>query len=577
MARPYWLHVTGLFALSLLAAPLALLLPLPVKLAVDSVIGSLPLPRILDSILPEAITASRPALLIAVAVMVILIAVLSQLQELATALLRTRAGQEVLVAFRTQLFRKAQRLSLTYHDSKGTSDSLYRIQYDASSVQYVAIDGVIPFVAAVTTAVTMLYVAMRLDRQLALVAIIVAPVLAIISHSYRLRLRRQSIEVKELESAAQSVLHEVLGAIRVVKAFGQEKREADRFAQRADESIRAQLRLTWAEGGLGLLARTTTAIGTAVVLFIGVQHVQSGALTLGNLLLMLGYLGQLYQPMRSIGQKVAIMQKHLASAERAFALLDETPDVLERPHARPIHRASGAIAFRNVSFAYDPERVVMRDVSFEVVPGARIGIAGTSGAGKTTLVSLLTRFYDPAEGAILLDGVDLRDYRLADLRNQFAIVIQDPILFSTTIAENIAYARPGATPEHIITAAIAASAHEFITALPDGYNTLVGERGMMLSGGERQRISLARAFLKDAPILVLDEPTSSVDVNTEQLIMDAMDRLAHGRTTFMIAHRLSTLANCDVRIEIEDGRLVSVSRSDAEELESRRPLSSLLR
>lgn len=559
-ARPYWVHVAGFFGLSLLAAPLALLGPLPVKLAVDSVIGSHPVPGFLDAILPSAATASRTGLLFIVAAMVVMIALLSQLQDFASALLRTTAGQRIVLAFRTELFRHAQRLSLTYHDSKGSADSIYRIQWDAASIQFLAIDGIIPFATAALTVGTMLFVTVKLDWQLALVALVVAPVLALISHLYRSRLRDQYREVKALESAAQSVLHEVLGAVRVVKAFGQETREADRFADRADETLRAQLRLTRAEGTLSLLIRITMALGTAIVLFIGVRHVQSGALTLGSLLLLLGYLSQLYGPMRTIGQKIATMQKHLASAERAFALLDATPDVQERPHARHISRAVGAITFQHVSFAYEPDRMVLRDVSFEIPPGTRVGIAGATGAGKTTLVNLLTRFYDPTEGAILLDGVDVRDYKLADLRNQFALVLQEPLLFATTIGENIAYARPGATPEEIIEAARAASAHDFIVNLPAGYDTLVGERGMSLSGGERQRISLARAFLKDAPILVLDEPTSSVDLQTEALIMDAAERLMLGRTSFMIAHRLSTLAACDVRLEVADGRIRYSSR-----------------
>ncbi len=253
------------------------------------------------------------------------------------------------------------------------------------------------------------------------------------------------------------------------------------------------------------------------------------------------------------------MQSQLASAERAFSLLDEQPDVAERPNARPLSCASGTVAFRNISFDYAKDRPALRNISFEIGPGTRLGITGRTGAGKTTLMSLLTRFYDPTEGQILLDGIDLRDYKLADLRHQFGIVLQEPVLFSTSIAENIAYARPDASDEEIVAAAKAADAHEFIIRLPQGYETQVGERGMQLSGGERQRISLARAFLKDAPILILDEPTSSVDVKTEAVIMEALERLMHGRTTFMIAHRLSTLQNCDRLLVLEHGRLVEVT------------------
>jgi len=246
---------------------------------------------------------------------------------------------------------------------------------------------------------------------------------------------------------------------------------------------------------------------------------------------------------------------HLSSAERAFSLLDEVPDVVERQQARSLEHASGAVTFDDVSFAYRENRPVLRNVSFEVDPGTRVGISGTTGAGKSTLMSLLIRFYAPTSGRVLLDGVDLRDYRIADLRDQFAIVLQEPVLFSTSIAENIAYARPGASEEEVVEAAKAANAHEFIISLPHGYENLVGERGASLSGGERQRIALARDFLKGAPILILDEPTSSVDMETEAAIMEAMERLMRGRTTFIIAHRLGTLAKCDTRLEVEGGRV----------------------
>src|SRR2546425_698117 len=299
----------------------------------------------------------------------------------------------------------------------------------------------------------------------------------------------------------------------------------------------------------------------AAVVFIGVKAIQSGALTLGSFMLVWGYIAQLYGPLKTISKKAASLQNHLAGAEQAFALLDETPGVAERANARPLARARGAMVFRNVSFAYDDNRPVLQSISFEIEPGTSLGIAGTTGAGKTTLVNLLTRFYDPTAGQILLDGVDLRDYKLADLRNQFAIVLQEPVLFSSSIAENIAYARPGASQEQIVAAAHAANAHEFIIRLPQGYETLVGERGLRLSGGERQRISLARAFLKDAAILILDEPTSSVDVKTEGAIVAAMEQLMRGRTTFIITHRSSALKHCDLILRIERGRVAGLEKA----------------
>jgi len=559
-ARPYWLNLSGIFLLSFLSAPFALLTPLPLKIAVDSVLGHDPLPRFLQAWLPAAVTQSPSGLLALALGLLIAVAVLTQFRDLANALLTAYTGEKLLRGFRAQLFRHVQRLSFSYHDTKGTADSTYRIQYDAASVQYIIVEGVVPFITSAITFLTMIYVITRINWQLAAVALAVSPAIVLVSRAYRRRMRRQSREVRKIESSALAVVHEVLGAARVVKAFGQEDREEERFMQKSNEGMRARLRLVFSEGGYGLLLALLTAAGMAAVLYIGVHAIQARALTLGSFMLVWGYIAQLYGPLKTISKKAASLQTHLAGAERAFAVLDELPDVLERPNARPLAGARGAMAFRNVSFAYDPSRPVLQDVSFQIEAGTCLGIAGTTGAGKTTLVNLLTRFYDPTSGQILLDGVDLRDYKLADLRNQFAIVLQEPVLFSTSIAENIAYARPGAREADIIAAAKAANVHDFIARLPQGYETLVGERGLRLSGGERQRISLARAFLKAAPILILDEPTSSVDTKTEAAIVEAMGRLARARTTFLITHRLSTLAMCDVLLKIENGCLVGLTR-----------------
>ena len=558
-ARPCWPHITGILLLDLLSSPLALLTPLPLKIAVDSAIDGRPLPALLVWALPGGLATSRSGVVAVAAVLLIAVAVVRQLQNLAASLLRAYTGERLMLAFRARLFGHVQRLSLAFHDMNGTADSTYRIQYDAASIQYVPIDGLIPFITAGFTLAAMLWVTLSIDWQLALVAVAVAPVLYVVSQRWRGRLRTQTRQVKQLESLALSVIQETLSALRVVKAFGREEYEEGRYRDSSAHGMRARVRLGLVEGAFDLSVGLITAVGTSAALWVGVQHVQTGALTTGELLLVMAYLSQLYEPLRTIGKKSGSLQGYLTSAERAFALLDRTPDVGERPGARPVVRASGAVAFRHVSFAYTRGQPVLHDVSFDVAPGARVGIAGRTGAGKTTILSLLTRFYDPDSGQILLDGVDLRDYKVTDLRNQFAIVLQEPVLFSTSIAENIAYARPSASQEDIVRAARLADAHDFIQRLPDGYDTRVGERGMRLSGGERQRISLARAFLKDAPILLLDEPTSSVDIKTESTIIGAIERLMRGRTTFIVAHRLSTLSNCEIRIEVEDGRVGSPS------------------
>ena len=560
-ARPYWGHVAAIFALSLLATPIALVTPLPLKLAVDSALGSEPLPGWIAPFVPDALERSPAAVLVLAVAMILGVAILTQLQRASTSVLRTWTGEKLVLAFRALLFRHVQRISLSYHDRRGTADSTYRIQYDAVSVPNLVIDGIAPFVAAIATFSSMLYVSFRIDWQLALVALAISPVLFGVARSYRSRLRQRSRQAKRLESAALAVVQEVLGALGLVKGFAQEEREQARFLVQANEGLAARMRLRLAEEAMDLILGLTTAFGSAAVLYLGVQHVRSGALTLGNLLLVMGYLAQIYDPLKTISKRIASLQSHLASAERAFALLDEAPDVFERPAARSLGRARGAISVQGVSFTYDRGPRVLRGVSFDLPAGARVGILGKTGAGKTTLLRLLLRFYDPVEGRILLDGVDLRDYRVTDLRNQFSLVLQEPILLSTSVRENIAYARPAASEAEIAHAARAAHAHDFITALPQGYATRVGERGMSLSGGERQRIALARAFLKDAPILVLDEPTSSVDLRTEGVIVAAMDQLMKGRTTFMIAHRLHTLESCDVLLRLEDGRLEEV-RSD---------------
>jgi ATP-binding cassette, subfamily B, bacterial len=540
-----------------MSTPVALLTPLPLKIVVDSVLGDKPLPSFLQPVLPGFITGSKGMILILAVALVVIVALLAQLRGICSLILQTSTGEKLLMDFRAQLFRHAQRLSLSYHDWRGTADSIYRIQYDALAVQWITTEGFIPLVTSVVTLVSMIYITGRIDLQLALVALAVTPLLFLILRTYGQRLRSGWRGQKNLESSTLRVVQETLGGIRVVKAFGQEEREKERFTGRASETLKARVRLSFKEGGLGLMVGLVTAAGEAAVIFIGVRNVQAHTLTLGDLLLVMGYLSQLYRPLESVSKRLGELQRSLASAERTFALLDQTPEVIEKPNAMPLSRAKGALSFQNVFFAYDGENnPVLQDITFEVGPDTRVGIAGATGAGKTTLVSLLTRFYDPTSGRITLDGVDLRDYKTADLRNQFAIVLQEPVLFSTSIAENIAYANLEASFEEIVAAAQAANADEFIANLPEGYDTQVGERGMRLSGGERQRISLARAFLKDAPLLVLDEPTSSVDMKTEAVIMEAMTRLMRGRTTFMIAHRLSTLANCDVRLQIEGGRVV---------------------
>ena len=561
-------RMLALLAVELLATPAVLLSPVPLAIAVDDVIGTGHLPGVLDAVLPGFITSSDLGILAFAAFLQVFVVLLTQLQESGWYVLDAVVGERLTLAFRTRLFDHVQRLSLRFHDRRDTYDSIYRIQYDAEALQHVT-EASFPFFSSTVTLVAALYVTLTIDWLLGLVAFAVTPALFVLIRFYEKRVRPGYTELKELQSGALGVVQEVLTTVRVVKAFGREDREQDRFLRQSRASMRARIRLAFAEGGFGLAVNLATGIGTAAVLYLGVRHVRSGSLTVGGLIIVMNYLLQLYGPLETISEKIADLQSGLASAERAFSLLDESSEVEDLARGRRLRRASGAVEFRHVSFAYDLPHPVLHDVSFAVEPGTRLGIAGPTGAGKTTLVSLITRFYDPVEGAVLLDGVDLRDYRLADLRRQFAIVLQEPVLFSTTIRENIAYSDPEADAGAIVEAARAANAHDFIAKLPDGYETHAGERGMLLSGGERQRIALARAFLKDAPLLILDEPTSAVDVGTEEVIMEAMERLMDGRTAFLIAHRLSTLEACDAHLELDGGRIVD-SSGLAEELPASR-------
>ena len=555
-SRSCWLHVLGIAGLSLLSLPLTLLYPLPLKIVVDSVLGGRPLPPWLVKMVP---TLHERGTSLEAAIAVLLgIALLVSAQGLAAWWLQTYTGEKLVWDFRARLLNHVQRLPLMFHDRYGATDSVYRIQHDAPAIQYVTIQGLVPLMTAVITLVGMIVVTARMDLTLSLVALAITPALFLLSLGCSRIVRLRSQTIKDLDSSALAVIQEVIGSIRVIKAFGQENREQDRFVRRSAQRMSQQVKLSIQQALFNVTIGLTIAIGTAAALYIGVRHVRAGTLTIGTLLMIMAYIAQVYQPLQTLTGKATDLQVWLASLERTFQLLDQQPEIAERQGARRLRTSTGQFEFRNVSFNYDDSGRGVHDISFQVAAGTRVGIVGATGAGKTTLLNLLMRFYDPTSGAVLLDGRDIREYRIADLRRQFAVVLQEPVLFAASIAENIAYGRPDASDEEIVAAAKAAASHEFILNLPEGYDTQVGERGSRLSGGERQRISLARAFLRDSPILILDEPTSSVDVHTEAAIMEATQRLMAGRTTFMIAHRLSTLKSCDLVLVLEHGYLLEI-------------------
>ena len=559
--RNCWPHLGAITALSLLSLPLTLLYPLPLKIAVDNVLGRQPLPAALAAVM----AGSSRAVELGFAIAVLLgIAVVVNLQALASWWLQTYTGEKLVWDFRADLLNHVQRLPLSFHDRYGASDSVYRIQHDAPSIQYVTIQGIVPLLASLVTLAGMIFVTARIDGSLALVAIAITPILFALSLACSRQVRRRSQEVKLLDSSAMSIIHEVLGSIRLIKAFGQESHEHERFVRKSSARMCGQVKLAIRQSLFNVLIGLTIAGGSAAVLGIGVHHVRAGRLSVGSLLMVMAYIAQMYQPLQLLSTKTTDLQAWLVSLERVFSLLEQTPEITQSPKALPIARATGHFEFRNVTFQYEQGLRGLENISFEVPAGARVGIVGSTGAGKTTLLNLLMRFYDPSEGTVLLDGIDLREYRISDLRRQFSVVLQEPVMFAASVAENIAYGRRDASDSEIVAAAMAASSHEFILRMKDGYETRIGEQGAGLSGGERQRISLARAFLRDSPVLILDEPTSSVDVKTEAAIMAATEELMRNRTTFMIAHRLNTLKTCDVILVLDQGRLVEVRQGMAE-------------
>jgi ATP-binding cassette subfamily B protein len=471
-----------------------------------------------------------------------------------------KIGLQALLKLRTDLYSYLQSLSLKYHDARRSSDSSFRVAYDSQSIQTIYNKGFTNVFSSIVTLIGTFVIMLQLDWKLTFVSLAIVPLIVGAIYLFAHRIRRESTSIQEQESAMLAQAQEGLSSIRMVHAFGREEFEVRQFHQQARQSLQANLRLTLTNVNSALVISTLMVIGTAAMYYIGALHVLAGTLTLGSLLVFSAYLLMLYQPLESLTYTAWAMEGATAGAKRCFEVLDRQDDVIDSPGAIAISSAKGAIVFKSVTFGYAEDRTVVRDIDLRIDPNQIVGLVGGTGAGKSTLLGLAPRFYDPTTGSITLDGHDLRQITKKSLRAQIAIVLQDTLLFSTTVRENIAYGRPDATEEEIIEAARRAQADDFIQQLPNGYASPVGERGGHLSVGQRQRIGIARAFLKNAPILLLDEPTSALDPVTELAIMETIKELMRGRTTLIATHRLAAIHDVDQIVVLEGGRIVEKGR-----------------
>jgi ATP-binding cassette subfamily B protein/subfamily B ATP-binding cassette protein MsbA len=564
-AKPHWraiLLLTGTMGLDI---GLDLLKPWPLKLVIDNVLGHHPTPHFLTQVLPGS--ASPHGLLLWAAIGTVLVFLLSTASTTFYNYFSLRIGQRMVFELASDLFSHLQRLSLIFHSRRALGDTIQRVTGDSYCVSTLVTDALIPAIQAVVMLAAMFFVMWSLEPTLTLVALSVVPFLAVVIRFLAKPIKDRARESRDYEGKLTSVVEQTLGAVPAVQAFTREKIEEARFRHYADRTVLAYLRSTLAGIWFEVFSGIVTTIGTAAIIYLGADLALRGKLTAGTIIVFLSYLSSLYDPLDQLTHTTQTIQGAAADADRVMEVLETEPEITDRPGAIEA-LIQGAIRYEHVSFGYERPRKALDDVSLEAGPGDVVAIVGETGAGKTTLAHLLVRFYDPWEGRITIGGTDIRDFRHQSLRRQIALVLQDPFIFPLTIAENIAYGRPDASIEEVVAAAKAANAHDFIARLPDGYDTMVGERGATLSGGEKQRLSIARAFLKNAPVLILDEPTSALDARTESGLLDALDRLMEGRITFIIAHRLSTTRRATQIIVLHHGRVIE--RGSHQELLARR-------
>jgi ATP-binding cassette, subfamily B, bacterial len=554
LLRPHWKALSLAFLAVLGETATDLLEPWPLKVVFDHLLKSKPLPEWLSPLTSFLGTQDHISILNFAALSMVLIAVLGAASSYAEKYLTTTVGQWVLHDLRRTLYQHIQRLSLSFHDEKRTGDLVSRVTSDIDAIQNLVSSALLGIVVNSLTLFGMIGIMFYLDWRFTLISLSVAPALFIVVYSFTHRIKQASRAVRKKESEIVSVIAEVLSSMRVVKAFAREDYEQQRLEQESLESVEATLHARNIKAKLSPLVEVIVACGTALTVWYGTRLVMAGSLTPGGLLIFILYLGKMYKPMRELSKMTDTFSKAAIGWERIQEVLATENLVSDQKGARRAPRFHGRIEVDHVSFRYG-DHEVLNDINLKIEPRQVAALVGPSGAGKTTLVSLIARFYDPQSGQIRIDGADIRSFKQQSLRQQISFVLQDTYLFRTTVWQNIAYGRPEATHEDIVRAAKMANAHEFIEQMAEGYDAVIGERGATLSGGQRQRIAIARAIVRDAPILILDEPSSGLDSGSEQLVFEALQRLMEEKTCVVIAHRLSTIQNADVIFVLNNGTI----------------------
>jgi ABC-type multidrug transport system fused ATPase/permease subunit len=562
LLRPYrgWLTIILLATAVETAASLAA--PWPLKVVLDNVIEGREPPRWLRHIASRLPGEGAIRVAAVAAIATVIIAALGALASYFENYYTENVGQRVANDLRIRVYDHLEHLPLAYYDTHETGTLLSTITDDIATIQDFASSATLGIAVDILTIAGMLGLMFWLNWDFALIAIGVAPFLLLFVLRFRKAVKKATREVRLRESDMVSVVQQGLESIRVVNAFGRQELEEKHLEDASQAAVQAALKARRVKSMLAPVVAVTVSLCTAFVLWRGASLVLASAMTAGSLTVFLSYLNKFFKPVQDLAKLSGTIAQAAVGVERVRGILEIDLSIPERPDAREPGALRGAIEFDHVTFAYDPASLVLRDVSCSIAAGQFIGVVGTTGGGKSTLVSLIPRFYDATEGRVLIDGVDVRDYKLQRLRDQIGFVLQDTVLFRGTIRENIAYGRPGASEEEIVEAARLANAHEFIARMPDGFDTQVGERGVALSGGQRQRIGIARTLVRNSPILILDEPTAALDSESEEVVIEALERLMKGRTVIMIAHRLGTIRDADKILVLKDGSIAEQGTHD---------------